>query len=155
MDKVIKMLREQMILCSRLIELFEKLNTALKENTSGAGVSSSVQAIEPMMMELSKNDVKVQNFLKTNDVPNIKEFIETQPESIERNVANNLLIKINDLQKRLQHQITNAAALLIKSKTFIDYNLNMMSRTVASNTYGPPGASAGSPIGRRMFDKNV
>ena len=45
MDKIIKMLREQMILCSRLNELFSQLDTALKDNTSGAGVTSTVRAI--------------------------------------------------------------------------------------------------------------
>ena len=156
MDKVIKILREQMILCSRLSELFNGLDNALKDNSSGgANVTTSVQAIEPLMKDLSNNDIKIQEFLKSVKVSNLRAFVEAQPESIEHNVANGLLMQVGNLQKRLRHQITNVARLLVNSKTFIDYNVNVMTRTVASTTYGPPGANIKNQGGRRIFDANV
>ena len=156
MDKVIKILREQMILCSRLSELFNGLDNALKDNSSGgANVTSSVQAIEPIMKDLSNNDIKIQEFLKSVKVSDLRTFVEKQPESIEHNVANGLLTQIGNLQKRLRHQITNVARLLVNSKTFIDYNVNVMTRAVASTTYGPPGSNMKNQGGRRIFDANV
>ena len=157
MDKAIKLLREQMIICSRLNELFNELNNALKESRSGSDVTSSVQSIEPLMKNLSDNDNKIQEFLKSIEVPNLKALIEAQPDGTERNVANSLLNKVWNLQKRLRHQITNVARLLVNSKSFIDYNINVMTQTVASNTYGPMGSNNNlrNVQKRRMFDANV
>ena len=155
MDRVIKILKEQMILCTRLNEIFGELSEALKNGRSGADVTTSVQAIEPLMRDLSKSDLKVQEFLKAANVDNLKNFIESQNESIEKNVANNLLIKVSGLQDRLRHQITNVARLLINSKTFIEYNVNVLTNTVASNIYGPPGNEARNQFNRRMFDANI
>ena len=155
MDKIIKMLREQMILCSRLNELFSQLDTALKDNTSGAGVTSTVQAIEPLMKELSGSDVKIQTFLKETNSDSLKNFIDSQPESIEHSVADRLLNQVSNLQMKLRHQIIMAASLLVKSKEFIDFNVNVISQTRASTTYGPPGAEIEHQRKIRIFDANV
>ena len=154
MDKVIKLLREQMILCSRLSELFAGLSTALKESHSGTDVTSSVQSIEPLMLDLSKNDLNIQEFLKSSKVNNIKSFIETQPESVERGVVERLLTQVGNLQNKLRHQITNVAHLLMNSKAFMDFNINVMSQTVANNIYGP-GRDLGQHQKRRVFDANA
>ena len=154
MDKIIKLLREQMILCSRLSGLFDELSTALKEGRSGADVTSSVQSIEPLMSDLSKNDLKIQEFLKSEKVENVKTFVENQPNTIERSVAERLLSQIGNLQNKLRHQITNVAHLLMNSKAFIDFNINVMSQTVANTTYGP-GRDLGQHQKRRVFDANA
>lgn len=154
MEKVIKLLREQMILCSRLSELFAGLSTALKESRSGTDVTSSVQSIEPLMLDLSKNDLNIQEFLKSSKVNNIKSFIETQPESVERSVVERLLIQVGNLQNKLRHQITNVAHLLMNSKAFMDFNINVMSQTVANNIYSP-GRDLGQHQRRRVFDANA
>ena len=154
MDKVIKLLREQMILCSRLSELFGELSTALKESRSGADVTSSVQGIEPLMMNLSKNDLKIQEFLKSAKFENVKTFVEAQSNGVERNVAERLLTQTNNLQNKLRHQITNVAHLLMNSKAFMDFNINVMSQTVANTTYGP-GRNIGQHQKRRVFDANA
>ena len=155
MDKVIKLLREQVILCSRLSELFGNLSDTLKHSTSGASVTTSVQSIELLMSNLSKNDLNIRELLKSYKITDLKTFVEANSNSIEGNVANNLLIKLGNLQKRIRHQITNVARLLINSKKFIDYNINVMTQTVASTTYGPASANVGNLQKRRMFDANI
>ena len=155
MDKVIKLLREQVILCSRLSELFKNLSEALKTSTSGTSVTTSVQSIELLMSNLSKNDLNIRELLKSYKISDLKTFVENNSNSIEGNVANNLLIKLGNLQKRIRHQITNVARLLINSKKFIDYNINVMTQTVASTTYGPSNANIGNLQKRRMFDANI
>ena len=154
MDKIIKLLREQMILCSRLSGIFDELSTALRESRSGTDVTSSVQAIEPLMLDLSKNDLKIQEFLKSEKVKNVKTFVQNQPNTIERSVAERLLSQIGNLQNKLRHQITNVAHLLMNSKAFIDFNINVMSQTVANTTYGP-GRDLGQHQKRRVFDANA
>ena len=52
----IKILRQHLILCKRLSELLDKLRTDLKESTSGQGLSTTTQTIEPVMLELSKSE---------------------------------------------------------------------------------------------------
>ena len=154
MDKVIKLLREQMILCSRLNEIFNDLNTAFKEARSGFDVTSSVQKIEPLMRDLSKNDSAISEFLKSINVDNLSTFIELQSAGVERNVATRLLNQVVDLQKRLRHQITNAARLMVNSKKFIDYNVNVMTQTVADDIYNS-GRELGQHQRRRVFDANA
>ena len=154
MDKVIKLLREQMILCSRINEIFNDLNTAFKEARSGFDVTSSVQKIEPLMRDLSKNDASISEFLKSVNVDDLKSFIEMQPDGVERNVASRLLNQVSELQKRLRHQITNAARLMINSKKFIDYNVNVMTQTVANDIYSS-GRELGQHQRRRVFDANA
>ena len=154
MDKVIKLLREQMILCSRLNEIFNDLKNAFKEARSGFDVTSSVQKIEPLMSDLAKNDTSINEFLKSMNVDNLAAFIESQPDSVERNVASRLLIQVGDLQNRLRHQITNVARLMINSKKFIDFNINVMTQTVADNIYNS-GRELGQHQRHRVFDANA
>ena len=154
MDKVIKLLREQMILCNRLSGIFEELITALRESKSGPDVTSSVQSIEPLMLDLSKNDLKTEEFLKSAKVENLKIFVESQSTGIERNVAERLLIQVGNLQNKLRHQIVNSAHLLMNSKKFTDFHINVMSQAVADTTYGS-GRKLGQHQKRRVFDANA
>ena len=154
MDKVIKLLREQMILCSRMSGIFDELNNAFKETRSGLDVTSSVQNIELLIRDLSQNDTSIQEFLKSVKVDNLKTFIEMQPEGTERSVASRLLTQVGNLQNKLRHQVTNSAHLMMNSKQFIDFNINVMSQTVADNIYGP-GKQLGQHQRRRVFDANA
>ena len=154
MDKVIKLLREQMILCSRLSGIFGELSTAFKESRSGLDVTSAVQNIEMLMRDLSKNDTNTQELLKSIKADNLRSFVDNQSEGVERNVAERLLEQVGNLQNRLRHQITNVAHLMMNSKKFIDFNINVMAQTVADNTYGP-GKELGQYQRRRVFDANA
>ena len=154
MDKVIKLLREQMILCSRMTNILDDLNNAFKEIRSAVDVTSAVQNMEILMRDLSKNDNQIKEFLKEENVDNLKIFIEMQADGIERNVANRLLNQVSTLQNKLRHQITNSAHLMMNSKKFIDYNVNVMSQTVANDIYGP-GRDLGQHQKRRVFDANA
>ena len=154
MEKVIKLLREQMILCSRLSGILDDLNNAFKEIRSALDVTSAVQNMEILMRDLSKNDNQIKEFLKEENVDNLKIFIEMQADGIERNVANRLLNQVSTLQNKLRHQITNSAHLMMNSKKFIDYNVNVMSQTVANDIYGP-GRDLGQHQKRRVFDANA
>ena len=92
--------------------------------------------------------------MQTEKVENLKIFIDKQPKSTENEVAVRLLAQVGTLQNRIRHQITNVARLMINSKTFIDYNLNVMSQAVANNTYGSD-LKVGQHQTRRVFNANV
>ena len=141
MEQAIKMLREQMILCKRLVELFDALRNELKNNSSGAGVTAAVQAIEPVMLKLSKQDKQIQEFLKSTQFANLQEFVAAQSESVEKNVAERLLSQNINLQKELNNKLEDSSRMLLNSKAFIDFTMNVMSRTTASDIYGPPGTA--------------
>ena len=154
MESAIKLLREQMILCRRLSEIFEELSEAFKTGRSGADVTSAVQRIEPLMMELSKNDRQSQKFLKSSKAENLKSYIELKSDGAEKEVALKILAQTNSLQEKIRHQITNVARLMINSKSFIDYNLNVMSQTVANDTYGAD-SKLGQHQRRRVFSAST
>lgn len=154
MDRVIKLLREQIILCSRLSNLFEELSNALKQTRSALNIETSVKNVQSLMKDLSDNDNHIQEFLKSENVENLKIYIENQPESIERNVAVKILEQTNNLQKKIRHQITTVAKLMMNSQSFINFNLNVMAQTVADTTYGP-SSNVGQYQRRHVFNANV
>ena len=149
----IKILRQHLILCKRLSELLDKLRTDLKESTSGQGLSTTTQAIEPVMLELSKSENAINELLQKSKTQNLQSFIEAQPESVEREVAFKLLKQIAQFQSSIRHKIVNSATLLVNSRSFIEYNMNVMSQTAAPTTYGNP-KSESSPR-RHIFSANV
>ena len=155
MDRVIKNLREQLILCRRLNELLDELSDKLQKSTAGDGITSTVQAIETVMPEMSKADTKLQEMLRAESIDNLHSFIERQPDGVERNVAERLINQVGTLQMELQKRLFNAGTLLVNSKKFIDFNMNVMSRATAGTTYGRHGNQTGGSSGRRIFDANI
>ena len=155
MDSLIKILRDELFLFKKLSSSLANLSNALKLHSNGSGVSSSVQSIEPILIDLSKLDNSISAFLLSVGSSNLKAFLDSRPVSVERDVALRLLAQIDILQLKTRHQLINSANLLVKSKNFIDYNVNVLSQTVSTNLYGPPGADPESPRRHRIFDANV
>ena len=155
MDEVIKNLREQLLLCRRLNELLVDLSGELKESTAGDGVTSTVQTIETVMPELAKADAELQKILRAAGVESLNAYIARQPGGVERNVAERLINQVGKLHLQLQKRLFNASTLLVNSKKFIDYNMNVVSRATAGTTYGRRGTETGGSSGRRIFDANI
>lgn len=162
LDNIIRLLREQLVLCKRLSDIFEGLKKNLRDgNSTGTGVTDSVQAIEPIALELSRHEAKMNEFLKNHstkegtEVRDLGTVIGSLPSGIKRGMAETLLAKIEELHKKLKHQTVSAATLLVNGKAFIDYNINVLSQTKADNTYGPPGKQFKAQSGRRVFEANV
>ena len=126
MDETIKILREQTVLCSRLPDLFNRLIEILKSNSPD--VYEPIQKISLIMRELSKSEKK--------------------------EVAQNLLKKLVDVQVQLKTRLAELNKLLKQGRDFIEFNLNILARISASETYGA-GAQTGSQRTRRMFEANI
>ena len=152
MEETIILLREQTIFCSRLLKLFADLTESLKKNS--LTMLEIVNQIEPAIAELSKNSLKAQEFLKSQQFSNFNEFINSQPAGVKKDVAIRLLQHNSDLQSKLQRQTKILQRLTDKGKNFVNFNLNVLSRTSANPTYGAE-AKTGSQSGRRLFDANI
>ena len=149
MDETIKILREQAILCAHLPELFDELIKIMKNNSPD--VQEPIRKIESIMRDLNKNEQKAQDFLKRVNASSFAEYIAAQDKNIQRNVAEKLLKKTSDAQLRLKNQVAQVKLLLKKGRDYVQFNLNILARTSASDTYGA-AAQTGSQRSRRMFE---
>lgn len=152
MEETIILLREQTVFCSRLLKLFADLTESLKKNS--LNMIEVLNQIEPAVAELSKNSLKAQEFLQRLNFKNFSDFINSQPAGVQKDVATRLLLHNDNLQEKLQSQMRILKRLNDKGKNFVDFNLNLLSRTSATPTYGA-AAETGSQSGRRLFDANI
>ena len=152
MDETIKLLREQTVLCAHLPELFDELINVMKNNSPD--VQEPIRKIETIMRDLSKNESKAQEFLKRVKAASFAEYLETQEQNIQRNVAEKLLSKSADSQRRIRVQVDELKLLLQQGKNYVEFNLNILARTSSSDTYGS-AAQTDSRRSRRMFEANV
>lgn len=152
MDETIKILREQAVLCSHLPELFDELIKIMESNSPD--MQEPVRKIEAVVRDLSKNEQKAQEFLKRVGVSSFAEYIGAQDKNIKRDVAEKLLNKTAEAQLKLKNKTSRLKLLLRKGQDYVAFNLNILARTAASNTYGA-GAQTGSQRTRRMFEANI
>lgn len=152
MDETIKILREQAVLCSHLPELFDELIKIIESNSPD--VQEPVRKIEAIVRDLSKNEQKAQEFLKRVGVSSFAEYIDTQDKNIKRDVAEKLLNKTAEAQLKLKRQTSKLRLLLQKGQEYVAFNLNILARTAASDTYGAE-AQTSSRRTRRMFEANI
>ena len=152
MEETIILLREQTVFCNRLLKLFADLTETIKNNSLNITVIAG--QIEPVIAELSKNSVRSKNFLDKLKFKNFNDFINAQEDSVKKDVAKRLLQQNSKLQEELQRSTRILKILTDKGKKFVDFNLNIMSKTSTSVTYGA-AAETGSQSGRRLFDANI
>lgn len=152
MDETIKLLREQAILCAHLPELFDELIKIMKSNSPD--VQETIRKIETTVRDLSKNEQRSREFLDRIGSPSFADYLSVQEKNIQRDVAERLLKKTADAQLRLKNQVAQVKLLLKKGKDYVDFNLNILARTSANDTYGA-AAQTGSHRTRRMFEANV
>lgn len=152
MNETIKLLREQTVLCAHLPELFDELIKVMQENSPE--MQEPIKKIEAVMRDLDKNEQKAQDFLKRVGVSSFAEYLSTQEKGIQRDVAEKLLRKATESQARLKNQVEELKLLLKHGKNYVAFNLNILARTSASDTYGS-AAQTGSQRTRRMFEANI
>lgn len=151
MEETIILLREQTVFCNRLLKLFADLTETIKKNS--LNMTNVAGQIEPVISELSKNSARSKMFLDKMKFKNFSDFIDAQEDSVKKDVAKRLLQQNMKLQENLQNVTHTLKLLTNKGKEFVDFNLNVMSKT-SSNTYGAE-AQTGSQSGRRLFDANI
>lgn len=152
MDETIKILREQTVLCAHLPALFDELINIMKDNSPN--VQETVRKIEAVMRDLAKNEQKAQEFLKRVKASSFAEYLAAQEKNLQRNIAEKLLKKLAESQLRLKNQLAELKLLLQHGKEYVEFNLNILARISASETYDVT-AQRESQRTRRMFEANV
>ena len=152
MDETIKLLREQTVLCTHLPELFDELIKIMQSNSPD--VQNVIGKIEAIMRDLSANEKKAREFLSRVGASSFAEYLAAQKKNIQRDVAEKLLKKASDSQQRLKIQTEQLKLLLQHGKDYVEFNLNILAKISASDTYGS-AAQTGSQRSRRMFEANI
>ena len=152
MDETIKLLREQTVLCTHLPELLDGLIKVMQNNSPD--VQTIIGKIEAIIRDLSTNEKKSQEFLSRVQASSFAEYLAAQEKNIQRDVAEKLLKKASDSQLRLKAQTEQLKLLLQHGKEYVEFNLNILARISASDTYGS-AAQTGSQRSRRMFEANI
>ena len=85
--------------------------------------------------------------------------VASEPNPREHFVAVRAMRAVQARHERLRERVRTAEQLLEKSAEFIRYQLNVVSGTMADDTYGRSQPVAGPPVGLRreiaMFDADV
>lgn len=152
MDETIKLLREQTVLCTHLPELFDELIKVVQSNSPD--VQAPIDKIEAVIRDLNKNQQRAQEFLNRVGAASFAEYLAAQDKNIQREVAEKLLTKAADSQLRLKNQAAELKLLVERGKHYVNFNLNILARISASDTYGS-GAQTDSQRSRRMFEANI
>lgn len=155
MREAIKILRQELVFCTRLGELMGELSDALKERASGRNVNMVVKKLEQALSEGAKLEAEQKSFLQSVKQPSLQTFLEGQPTSVEKDMALRLLDQVKDQQEQLRNKSEKSHVLLDRSEKFVAFHMNVLSKTMANPTYGPPGTGETAPRDRRMFDQNV
>ena len=151
MKDIIDILRQQLILLGRLLELAKTQKEKLVHTDAEAARKLSAD-MEPIMIEISSLDKRKAE----RHTHSLLEWLEKQPESPDRVMLQTLLDKQEEILQELKGINSRNMQFLDRHSKFIDYSINVMTQTSAGVTYGTPGDNGGMPVqGRKMFDTGV
>ncbi len=150
MKEIIQLLRQQMGLLTRIVELMTKMQQMLREKPSDPNIIKIVQTIEPMLTELSQIGSEQEAICKKYGANDLNMLLTAQQDSVEKYVALRLLSQVGKLQKNLKTQLISNSHLLDRENKFIQFNLNVVTQTKADPIYKPHGND--DIRSRKIFD---
>lgn len=155
MKDIIDILRQQLILLGRLLELAKAQKEKLVHTDAEAARKLSAD-MEPIMIDISSLDKRKDGIMAELHTHSLLEWLEKQPESSDKAMLQTLLNKQEDILQELKGINSRNMQFLDRHSKFIDYSINVMTQTSAGVTYGTPGDDGGRPVqGRKMFDAGV
>lgn len=155
MRDLIQIIRRQLALCLKLLELNDAHREALI-NMAAPDVQRLTKEIETVVIDLNGLERKRQEFLQKNGGGDAMSWVSRQPEGAGRDMAMRLLEKQAALLQELKETSGNNLQYLNKNIEYINYNVNVMTSTAAGTTYGAPGGSGGRPVQvNKMFEADV
>ncbi len=152
------LLKAELLCGSEIARAVAKLQKTLQESTSGKGVREDAKALEALLQKLTKLSQQTDAFLGKVHKESLAATLTAAPPTPLRDGAIRLAGRAAQQQQSLRAALAAASSLLEKSRGFIEFHVNLMNQTVASDTYAPPGAAGEEPElrrGRRMFDANI
>lgn len=155
MQEFIQFLRQQLVLCLRLLELSGQQREALI-HTAAPAVRRLTKEIETVIIDLNLLEKKRKAFLQQQKAQNAAEWLSTQRDSLEKNMALQLVGKLEKALKQLKTVAGDNKQYLDKNMSYIDYNINVLTGTAAGVTYSAAEAGGvGTLTGTKMFEANI
>jgi len=138
---------------------FGVLRDALTASASGGGVAEPATAAERSLSEVRALTQRQTALLTQMQGTSLAEIVGREPNLRERIAVERVLRAVTVRQEELQTIVRSCAELLQKSADFVNYQLNVISGTVADDTYGRSQPVAGPAPGVNravaMFDADV
>lgn len=160
MEQLSMILKAQITLYNQLVEL-NKLQS--KELVAGKAirVQEITKETEEIMKKLilldSKRHVVIGEIMqqyKINDSVNLVNLIELT-NSEWKDFLLNLIYELEKIADELKMHIEQNKILLTKAMRFIDFNINVITSTTASDTYAPQGQEGSANSKKKMFDQSI
>ena len=155
MDEAVRLLRAQILLSNKCLEKIKALKAVLQAENKGANIVAAVQSLEPALLEMGKLEKGKRDFLNKQGAKDMRVFINRLPYTEEREILLHLFHRTQEFEHSLQENIASAKMLLERGKKYADFHINVMTRTVANDTYTQEAAESGSRRGVKMFDSSV
>ena len=109
-----------------------------------------------MIIDLNLLEKKRKAFLQQQKAQNAAEWLSTQRDSLEKNMALQLVGKLEKALNQLKTVAGDNKQYLDKNMSYIDYNINVLTGTAAGVTYSAAEAGGvGTLTGTKMFEANI
>ncbi len=155
MQEIIQLIRQQLVLCLRILELSSQQREALI-HTAAPAVQRLTKEMEIVIMDLNRQERKRREFLTAQGASTVAEWLENQPAGLERDMAQQLLAKEAAVLERLKTASANNQQHLNNNMKYISYNINVLTGAVAGVTYGAAEAGGMATVpGTKMFEANI
>ena len=155
MDEVVRLLRAQILISNRALEKLKAIKETIQAENKGAHIVAAVQAMEPVLLELGKLEKQKQAFLQGRKLSSVQAVLAQEPASEAREIAVHLLHRAQEFEESLTREVAATRLLLEKGKQYVDFHINVLTRTVASDTYNQDAAESESRREIKMFDSSV
>lgn len=156
MKEVIDILRQQLIICKRAMEVSQKESAVLKGKMGQSSLEELVRQLEPLLAGLGTMEKRKQQLLVSMGEETLGAWLLKQPDSAEKRVAEQLLEKLQQQLRHLQQVNGQSQLLLQRNMQYIEYSVNVMTQVSAGTTYtSPKDAEPQLMRGTKMFDKSV
>ena len=155
MKDIVEILRQQLVLCKRLLELAQAQKIELVK-TDAVAARKLTGTMEPIMAEINSLEKRKEKLMSSRGENSLPVWLSKLPDSPEKEVLDTLIKKQEIVLQELKKVNSDNLQYLNRHAEFIDYNINVMTQTSAGVTYGTPGDAGGMPVqGRKMFDAGV
>jgi len=155
MDEVVRLLRAQILISNKCLEKIKAIKNTLQAENKGADIVAAVQDMEPALLELGKLEKQKKDFLLHHKTTTLQAVLAKEQDSEARDVAVHLLHRAQEFEASLTREVMATRLLLEKGKQYVDFHINVLTRTVASDTYNQDAAESESRREIKMFDSSV
>lgn len=154
MGEIIKLLKQQIEICRRLLTSIEDHRKALCKG-SGTGMGSETKRIEQLLAELRQIEKRQARLLRGTATGNLDELLARTAPSPQRSEARELLQECGELMREVREAVEMNSVLLDRHMQFIMFNINVMTGVAAEPTYEAEKKKRQPAADNKMFDASV